>query len=243
MAKSKTDRSFYELAIRDFDAALRINPQYAEAYAARGDAHSLIAVELSETEENSKAERRTYFNRALADYSKAIDLKPTYAPAYTGRADTYIELELSDRAVADCTSAVQLDPNYALAYYQRGRALDQERQYRLAIDDYTRAITLDANDSDSHYFRAGAYFKLAESQNNSDYYERALVDYNTVVSNWPKITEAYLGRGETLESLGRCNEANKDFKKALDSDDDEVRKKAQDRLSGPSKCGRGRGAV
>lgn len=239
LAKLKNDRSLYELAIRDFNDAVRIDPQYAEAFEARGDAHSFIGVGLSETEEKPNAERQTYFNRALADYSKAIDLKPTYASPYIGRADTYYELKLYERAIADCTVAVDLDPKgakSAKAYYNAGRAFYKQGKFGLAVDNYSQANLIDSNDSDILYNRAAAYFDWAKSQDNRAYYERALTDYNTILSTWPNITQVYLDRGETLLKLERCSDAKKDFRKALDSDDAEIREQAQDWLRESSEC-------
>ena len=49
-------------AIRDYSKAIRLKPDYANAYVARGNAYS------------SKDE----VDRAIADYTKALELKPNY---------------------------------------------------------------------------------------------------------------------------------------------------------------------
>ena len=59
----------HDAAIADFDAAIRVKPDYADAYFGRGAA---------------KADLGRY-DAAIADYDVAIRLKPNYADAYIGR--------------------------------------------------------------------------------------------------------------------------------------------------------------
>ena len=61
----------YDHAIADYSQAIRLNPDYAEAYNNRGLAYSLTG--------------KTEMANAIADYSQAIKLRPTYAYAYNNR--------------------------------------------------------------------------------------------------------------------------------------------------------------
>ena len=60
----------FDLAIVDFNEAIRLNPEYADAFYNRGNAY---------------AEQREY-DRAIASYDKAIRLKPKCAVAIKNRA-------------------------------------------------------------------------------------------------------------------------------------------------------------
>ena len=74
----------YEKAIEEYDEALRLNPEYANAYASRGGAYMLLG----------------QYERAIQDFDEAIRLNPEYANAYYLRAFTYQSLgeqELADR--------------------------------------------------------------------------------------------------------------------------------------------------
>ena len=59
----------FDRAIADFNRAIELKPDYAEAYNNRGNAYS------------DKGD----FDHAIADFSKAIELKPDFPIAYNNR--------------------------------------------------------------------------------------------------------------------------------------------------------------
>ena len=94
----------HSAAIADFDAAIRLKPDYAHAYAHRGIA---------------KAELGQH-SAAIADFDVAIRLKPDYALAYVHRGIAKAKLAQYSAAVADYDVAIRLKPNDAVAYVGRG---------------------------------------------------------------------------------------------------------------------------
>ena len=132
-----------DLALADYNKALQLNPNYAEAYVERGSAYD--------------SKRR--FDIALADYNKALQLKPDIPQAYNGRGWVYHQQRFFDRAIADYTAAIRLKPDYGTAYCNRGVAYAEIGKYDLAIEDDTKALELDPNLNDEIYrSRALAYF-------------------------------------------------------------------------------------
>ncbi len=67
---NKTYSSDFEEAIRDFDKAIEIRPDFAEAYFYRGNS-------IYNLDGNIK--------KAIEDYNKAIEIKPDFADAYNNR--------------------------------------------------------------------------------------------------------------------------------------------------------------
>ena len=88
------DKGDYDRAIADFDRAIQLKPDYAEAYANRGWAY------------NNKGD----YDRAIADFDRAIQLKPDYALAYANRGLAYNDKGDYDRAIADLKIAAGLIP-------------------------------------------------------------------------------------------------------------------------------------
>lgn len=138
-----------DLALADYNKAIQLNPNYAEAYVERGSAYDL--------------KRR--FDLALADYNKALELNPNLPRAYNGRGWIYHQQRFFDRAIAEYTAAIRLDPNYATAYCNRGVAYAEIGKYDLAIEDDTKALELDPDLNNEIYrSRALAYFYINDGE-------------------------------------------------------------------------------
>ena len=78
-------------AIKDYDEAIRLNPQSAEAYYKRG----FFYQNLGQGE------------RAIEDFDKAIRIDPQFAKAYSNRAHAYLNKGHYGQAIADCTGGHQ----------------------------------------------------------------------------------------------------------------------------------------
>ena len=83
---------YYEAAVADFDEAIRINPNYAEAFYQRG----LVKQHLE------------HYEAAIVDYDEAIHINPDYAVAFYQRAETNFSLRRFAEATADLQTASQL---------------------------------------------------------------------------------------------------------------------------------------
>jgi tetratricopeptide (TPR) repeat protein len=105
-----------DLAIADFNAALAIDPNLAEAYLNRGNAHLF----------------RRQFPEAYADYSKAIDLKISNLDyAHYNRALASEMMGKLDDAKSDLTAALAITPNFKAAS-DRLAGLEQQIAARAA---------------------------------------------------------------------------------------------------------------
>ena len=83
---------YYESAITDFDEAIRINPDYAEAYYYRGFAKQHLE----------------YYESAITDFDEAIRINPDYAEAYYHRAEANSFLHRFVEAIENIKTALQL---------------------------------------------------------------------------------------------------------------------------------------
>ncbi|HVP20771.1 MAG TPA: tetratricopeptide repeat protein [Anaerolineaceae bacterium] len=115
----------YSHAIADYSQAIRLKPDYAEAYNNRGFAYSL----------SSKSE----MENAIADYTRAIQIRPGYAYAYNNRGVAYMASGHPDEALSDFNRAIQLQPDFPQAYSNRGNAYNRAGRIDLAIPDFLRA--------------------------------------------------------------------------------------------------------
>jgi len=79
-------------AIAAYNEAIRLDPDYAEAYDSRGSVHYFMGDH----------------DKALADYNEAIRLDPNYRNSYCCRAYIHGDNGDYDKAAADLTVAVRL---------------------------------------------------------------------------------------------------------------------------------------
>ena len=127
LAKDKLEQHF--AAITDFDTAIRLKPDLADAYFNRGIAKDKLG----------------QHNAAIKDYDTAIQIKPDLAQDYLNRGNVKAESGQYATAIKDFNTAIQIKSNYAEAYLNRGVAKDKLGQYNAAIKDFDNAIRLKPN--------------------------------------------------------------------------------------------------
>ncbi len=120
------DLGQYEQAIADYNQAIQINPQDAEAYNNRGIAYADLG----------------QYEQATADYNQALQINPQLAEAYYNRGNAYYDLGQYEQAIADYTQAIQINPQLAKAYHNRGVTYAHLGQYEQAIADFKQALVL-----------------------------------------------------------------------------------------------------
>lgn len=109
-----------ELAIAKFTEAIDLLPNYAYAFAARGDSYALSG----------------NYQAAIEDYTIAIGIYPDYVSALTTRGNAYAMLEQYDLALADFTNAIMQMPEYAPAYRAAGDVHYLMGEIDAALNDY-----------------------------------------------------------------------------------------------------------
>ena len=148
----------YKGALSDFSKAIKINPQYEDAYNERG---------------NVKLDLKIY-KGAISDYTKAIKINPQFGDAYYNRGLAKENLEDFDGAISDYTKAIEIYPkgeDQGDAYHGRGYAKEMLKDFNGALSDYTKATKLIPENGDLymdiHYLKISLEdFKGAVSARN-----------------------------------------------------------------------------
>ncbi|MEH2428679.1 MAG: tetratricopeptide repeat protein, partial [Nostoc sp.] len=99
--------SEYEAAIASYDQALKLKPDYQEAWYDRGYALGKLV----------------RFEEAIASYDQALKLKPDYQDAWNNRGYALRKLGRNEEAIASYDQALKIQPDYHQAWYNRGYAL------------------------------------------------------------------------------------------------------------------------
>jgi tetratricopeptide (TPR) repeat protein len=191
----------YELAIRDFDQAIRSKPDFAEAFAnrcrayihKREDARALPdceeAIRLDPNPARPLCSRARIrfdsgdYDGAMLDYDQAIRLDPGLAVGYVGRAALRLRRGQYDQAILDYGQALSLKPN-SDAYYGRGWCYLEKRDYDSALQDFNESIRLKPNFADSYSMRAYVHILRRE-------YYQAINDYGSALRVRPDAQDYY----------------------------------------------------
>ncbi|MFB3905795.1 MAG: tetratricopeptide repeat protein [Acidobacteriota bacterium] len=158
-----------EMAVRELETALAIDPKYVPAMSLLGVAH----LKLKQWDQLLEAGRRLavaqpqshegwYFQGvALAEaatgqgpeareaeelLTKAVSLAPRFADAHLALGKLYSKLGRSDESIASLRKAVSLNPESADSYYQLSRVLQKAGRIpeaRTAMDEYKRLHDLE----------------------------------------------------------------------------------------------------
>jgi tetratricopeptide (TPR) repeat protein len=116
----------YEPAIQAYNEAIRLNPNYTEAYSNRGAAFDAL---------NNP-------ERAVQDYTAAIELNPQLTAAYSNRAAALGDLGNFEKAIEDWNIVIQRTPRDPLAYNGRGGCYKALGNLEPALRDFEKAIAL-----------------------------------------------------------------------------------------------------
>ena len=128
-------------AIDVYSQAIKIEPDYAEAYNNRGIAYD-------DTGD---------YDQAIRDYSKAIELKPDYSEAYNNRGIAYDGMGDYDQAIRDYSKAIELKPEHIEIHNNRGIAYNNKGDYEEAVRDFNQAIELKPDYVEAYNNRGNAY--------------------------------------------------------------------------------------
>ena len=186
-------------AIKAYDAAIRLKPDFAAAYAKRGSVKYSLGA----------------YNASIKDHDAAIRMGLDYAAAYVNRGVAKRNLRDYSGAIKDYNTAIHLDSENVEAYLNRGNAKSDLGNYETAIEDYNTAIHL----KPKGIILPLAYIKRASAKSESGDNDGAVKDYDEAVRLKPNslgiLTVAYLNRGLAKFHLGNLKSAIEDYDEVI----------------------------
>jgi tetratricopeptide (TPR) repeat protein len=182
-----------DLAIADFGQAIRLQPEFPEAFNNRGIAYF----------DNGQ------YSRAIEDYGQALHFRPDYPSALHNRGNAYAAKGQYDRALEDYNKAIELQPAPA-ALRNRGNVYRAKGDYEKALADLNAAIHSLASAAALDE-RGDIYLELGQNA-------RALEDFSAAVRSQADDPDALQSRARAEFYLGQWNDAVADFQKSLSLD-------------------------
>ena len=182
----------FEEAIRDFDAALRVNGQDGDVIYDRARAlddlgrledaiagYESARVYLADNPDlhNDLGNALALAGRneeALGAYDKAISLRPAFARVHYNRGVTYSRMGRFDEAAEAFERCLRLRLDIPEAHYGRGVALARLEQFREAVAAFDRAVALRPGFADALFHKARAQSRLGQTTEAFDALRQAV---------------------------------------------------------------------
>jgi tetratricopeptide (TPR) repeat protein len=152
------EKAEYDKAIKDYNAALEIDPRFAPAYASRARAWV----------------KKHYRERELADYDMAISIEPENASYRVARAESWSARGRNAPAMADYAEAIRLDPGNPSIWVSRGNEWRKDHKIDLAIADFTQAIQLNPKFMPAYIARANVWKQIRR-------FDRAIQEFSDLI--------------------------------------------------------------
>ena len=119
----------FSSALDFINKAIKINPNFAEAYNERGN----VLNELKQSQ------------LAIKSYDQAIKLNPKYADAYYNKGLVLHELKRIESAIENYDQAIKINPNHVYSHNNKGYALQKLKKIEASIESFYNVLKIDPN--------------------------------------------------------------------------------------------------
>jgi len=232
---NKRTQEGFDKAIRLFDEAIRIDPEYARAYAGKAECYCMLGIHLArpaECMESARAAARKAleiddsiaeahsalgwvefmydrdFEAAERSFRRAIGIDSGYATVHNWIGVMCACIGRPGDAVDYMTRALQLDPGSMIINRDFGCVLSWIGKVDEAVQQLEKTIAMDPN-------FVPAYQHLGRIYAARGQYEKALAEFETVESIDPGFFNLDCHFGYTYGKMGRLEESRQVLEKML----------------------------
>lgn len=213
-------------AIKAYEVAIGINPDYAEAYYNKGLSYS----------------RKGEFHKAVNAYEEAIAIKPEYLSAHLSAGLAYSSLQEFDKSIEAFQQCIAIDADDSDAWYNMGSIYFQKKEFDKAIDAFEQGLAINPDDHEAYNNLGISWYNKREDDKaldcylkalelKPDYYlafynmglvlwskrefDNAIQSYQNAIANKPDYYLAYYKMGQTYLDMGQPDDAIASSQKAI----------------------------
>ena len=216
-----------QASLAAFEEAAKLDPNFADAHAARGEAlwdlylgsknpglanaaveAGYLALRLAPNRANVRyslaltLKGRGELQQAADELQRALALRPNYDDARRELGDVLARQGRVDEAIAEFRAAIELRPNFWAHHYALGISLVRAARYNEAAAAFRRTVELQPDNASAHANLGAAYHFLGRLDD-------ALASYERAVEIRPSST-AY-------SNIGNIHHRRGDFARAVDA--------------------------
>jgi serine/threonine protein kinase/Tfp pilus assembly protein PilF len=186
-----------------FEQAVRLDPNYAQAWAGKAHAHRAVA------SFGRSPDIHEEYQKSIEAINKALGLDENLADAHSALCENKMNYEYDfDGAERECKRAIELDPNSSLAHQIYSRYLMGRGRFDEAIAEIKIAIDLEPASLYSQRLYGNCLY-------NARRYGEAVLQFKRVIAMEPNFVTSYWWLSIALELQGNYAEAYEWWMKAL----------------------------
>jgi adenylate cyclase len=195
--------SKYSEAMKYFEEAVSLDPQYVSAYAWLSWTH-LMNVWFGPSSTRKQSLKKAF---EFAEKCRALD--DTHGGCHGALSHAYLMKRDYDRAISEGKQAVELDPNMAMWAIHYGWALRSVGRYEDALREYERAYRL--NPLDTRY----ALGHICTTYNVMRRHEEAIETCKKAIELTPRNLPSFINLAVAYSELDKMDEAREAANKVL----------------------------
>ncbi len=215
-----------EEAIGEYEQALHLNPDFADAHINLGIAlmhagrtqeaigHYEQAVRIrpdfakGHNELGIALARQGRVQEAIRQWEQALQLKPVYFEARNNLGNALLQSGRIPEAIEQYEQALRINPDFALAHHNLGVALVEAGKVGEAIGQFEQAVRLDPGFVRAHNQLGNALMQTGRIQ-------EAIAQFEQALRMEPGYADAHYGLANALLQEGRIAEATGHLEEAL----------------------------
>jgi protein O-mannosyl-transferase len=174
----------YDLAIAEFEAALRLNPNYFFALSNLGNVYG---------------KKKEYIQTII--YTKqALKQNPGYAPGHYNLAKALHMTGNPEKAMASYRSAVKYNPYFEEAFFNLGFLALEQKKFIEAVSNFKSFLKMRPRHSKGHFGLGIAYGMMGKNEEAREHYQNAVAYDPEFLSPYINLANLHMASGNSIEA-------------------------------------------
>jgi tetratricopeptide (TPR) repeat protein len=174
----------YSMAIAEFEAALKLAPNYFYALSNLGNIYG----------------KKKEYARAISYTKKALQQKRDYAPGHYNLAKAFHMTGNTKNAIESYEAAIQYNPYFEEAFFNLGFLALELKQLKKSVDNFKIFLKMQPNHPKAHYGLGTSYAMMGNHEDAKHYYENAITYDSEFLSPYINLANIHMASGNLVEA-------------------------------------------